>query len=983
MKSCKEFLDEIGLTYLWYAIKDSFISSNDSVTSGHVATWNSDGKSLNDSGFTIGKSVPADAQFTDTTYNVFTQTEDGLTPSYQNHSEDSVLTPEGWKNDGYFPQTHVGMSDTLVAEDIDNTASYTIRPAAGDTQGIDNEIESGVAELTKIEGNGLAWNQLVQNGNFVNTSNWVAETGVTFSVSDNTASITKTSGNNGIYQALRTISNHKYYVRFDAYCAESTYVRFSNTNGLSFGRVSLQAGAWEHISRILTEWSNPTSRAFYIYEPNETAHELKIRNVNIIDLSLIFGLDKEPETVEEAEAKLAALTPAKPYYQHNAGELYGVNKLHIVSYGQNLLNPANGQARLAAYSYGDSSNKYGIKAKEGDTINTISFTPDATGVAVDVTPDANGLFTIPSAGTLNVTMSSGSLANAYVWAVWDGSKDGISNYKPYEESALEIKVSEVYGKLNGSGDMVKVFSDDVMRATGAFGSSVVRDFVDVTGKTAKVKVGKKVLNGTENYSAVGDTGRFWTALNSGSAASVSNRYATYSLAVDIYNYDKTAIVPNPTDSQLLVYDPSLQTSDAIKAAFEANNVILWYELGTPAHYTDLKLSSDGGQTFRDLPTSIIVDNWGIEEQYPSDMPATGKDFTGVAAQVTATYQKNVSESIESMPDEYASLSSLKRKADKAYGAAGNVAVLDGNGNYKDSGVSVDEIVTSEDITPVDITGASYSLVLDSALDNYTNKGIYAVTYHPTSPAGKVVKTMLVVNEAATPASSPTSFAVYQTILEENGKTYRRSRTFTDAGHTTGGSWSEWENVNAYTLPTASSSTLGGVKVGDGLSISNGVLSCNHTQIANDEDENARVKCGFDNNGGNIELYVENGSGTSKSATITYDNIDRLLGGIPVVANSSGTTLTLDPNKLYVITRSTVSSLYISLGTAISGVVNEYHCIIKITSMNVPNVTWPSTIKWVGGSAPTLGGFRDYEISILNNIGVFTWVSNQQQAQPIS
>lgn len=32
------------------------------------------------------------------------------------------------------------------------------------------------------------------------------------------------------------------------------------------------------------------------------------------------------------------------------------------------------------------------------------------------------------------------------------------------------------------------------------------------------------------------------------------------------------------------------------------------------------------------------------------------------------------------------------------------------------------------------------------------------------------------------------------------------------------------NANKYTLPTASSSTLGGIKVGSGLSISNGVLS---------------------------------------------------------------------------------------------------------------------------------------------------------------
>lgn len=40
-------------------------------TPGHVVTFGSDGFTISDSGFTIGKSVPADAKFTDTTYDTF------------------------------------------------------------------------------------------------------------------------------------------------------------------------------------------------------------------------------------------------------------------------------------------------------------------------------------------------------------------------------------------------------------------------------------------------------------------------------------------------------------------------------------------------------------------------------------------------------------------------------------------------------------------------------------------------------------------------------------------------------------------------------------------------------------------------------------------------------------------------------------------------------------------------------------------------
>lgn len=41
-------------------------------TSGHVVTWGSDGYTVADSGFTIAKSVPSDAKFTDTTYSAGT-----------------------------------------------------------------------------------------------------------------------------------------------------------------------------------------------------------------------------------------------------------------------------------------------------------------------------------------------------------------------------------------------------------------------------------------------------------------------------------------------------------------------------------------------------------------------------------------------------------------------------------------------------------------------------------------------------------------------------------------------------------------------------------------------------------------------------------------------------------------------------------------------------------------------------------------------
>ena len=59
-------------------------------TSGHVVEFGADGYTVQDSGFTIGKSVPSNAVFTDTTYTVATQSKDGLFSSEDKTKLDGI-----------------------------------------------------------------------------------------------------------------------------------------------------------------------------------------------------------------------------------------------------------------------------------------------------------------------------------------------------------------------------------------------------------------------------------------------------------------------------------------------------------------------------------------------------------------------------------------------------------------------------------------------------------------------------------------------------------------------------------------------------------------------------------------------------------------------------------------------------------------------------------------------------------------------------
>ena len=69
---------DVGLANVTNAKQVAGLASG--TTANHVVVWGIDGYAVKDSGFTIGKSVPANAVFTDTKYSKFSTSADGLVP---------------------------------------------------------------------------------------------------------------------------------------------------------------------------------------------------------------------------------------------------------------------------------------------------------------------------------------------------------------------------------------------------------------------------------------------------------------------------------------------------------------------------------------------------------------------------------------------------------------------------------------------------------------------------------------------------------------------------------------------------------------------------------------------------------------------------------------------------------------------------------------------------------------------------------------
>lgn len=86
-----------------------------------------------------------------------------------------------------------------------------------------------------------------------------------------------------------------------------------------------------------------------------------------------------------------------------------------------------------------------------------------------------------------------------------------------------------------------------------------------------------------------------------------------------------------------------------------------------------------------------------------------------------------------------------------------------------------------------------------------------------------------------------------------------------------------------------------------------------------------------------------------------------------VLSVTQSTMTIEPNKFYKWS-SAMSALTITLGSAESGVLNEYMFQFTASSSGC-TLTLPSGIKWLNGETPVIEGGKTYQVSIVNNLAV--------------
>lgn len=104
-------------------------------------------------------------------------------------------------------------------------------------------------------------------------------------------------------------------------------------------------------------------------------------------------------------------------------------------------------------------------------------------------------------------------------------------------------------------------------------------------------------------------------------------------------------------------------------------------------------------------------------------------------------------------------------------------------------------------------------------------------------------------------------------------------------------------------------------------------------------------------------------------TPTNGSVDLGYANKPVIGFFDS-SISLKSNTYYRCSSTTLSTLTITLSDVSNGsIINEYF-VEFTTSSSGTTVSFPSTIKWANGTAPTFEAGCTYQVSIVNNLGTY-------------
>ena len=449
---------------------------------------------------------------------------------------------------GYYPNMTVGLSENFVG-----TGEPTRRIFNYDTAGGSADISDGNAEIEKMYGGTVVWNQLADNDQPPTSRNGVTfeQHGDYFTMNGTaTSTLTAAGWFNFTNEVSARLNRHKVLVDFqliDGTVSDTTSVQF-HVNGHSISRVTL--GTLKVI-----QCDASTDHSTLIVSSETIFTNVKAR-LQVIDLTQMFGstIADHIYSLEQSQAGAGVAWFKKlfplDYYPYDEGTLLNVNPAGIKTVGFNAYDKATGKAELIG------GNQYQITG----TYTSLSY---STGEVL--TPDSTGCFTPTKTGELTVT---GGEENTCVHLTWSGYRNG--DYEDYWTRTRDINIQPY-------------FPDGLKRAGTVY---------DEISKDKAIKRIGVVDLGTLDWtkmSMTSDTSKFHFYSQPMSEIKIENnakvipnvlnakyQVVTYFNFVNEVNGTISIQIGNP---RIRVCDTSYTDATAFKAAM--SGVMLYYELAEP------------------------------------------------------------------------------------------------------------------------------------------------------------------------------------------------------------------------------------------------------------------------------------------------------------------------------------------------------------------------------------------------------------------
>lgn len=531
----------------------------------------------------------------------------------------------------------------IEGEKVSSNDAYVLRQCKGNS-----------VDLVLVGGS-IAWNQLVQNGDFASTSGWSSYR-CTLTVSNNIATVKSTDSDSGnIYNDSNTIpaiDRHKYFWSVSSKGTNSSKAFFRVRIGDTTEHYENNTTSWVTVEKVFNAVT--TSRQYSLIEAYAYGinGEAQYKNFNIIDLTQMFGstIADYIYSLEQATAGTGVAWFrqyfSNAYYGYQSGKIESVNVASRKVVGKNLVNPSeilegyyldgNGQptATIGAYITGF------IPIFKGQPI----YIP-ATGTARRCTYDRGKNFVkyldVSTAQVLTPTFDGYLRVSAWPSTV---TKDNIminygSNelpYEPYKEYTFPFDSSKQLRGIPKLVDNKLSYDGDIYTADGS-----------ITRKYGIVDLGScswsMVITDTTNvYRA--RTNDLKNVIKR-TATTIGMMCPKYMPCTASQSYHKTVGVSVDADGVVQIYDENYNTSssaDAFKTAM--NGVYLVYELATPttesanAYQNPQRAFIDGTEEFVDAGVTASTRDVSIpvgnESEYnTSEVLPISQDYTDGAMEI--------------------------------------------------------------------------------------------------------------------------------------------------------------------------------------------------------------------------------------------------------------------------------------------------------------------------------------------------------------